>query len=189
MSFLSKNKQAEETKSQTATDFAAIEKETFVFEEFPTTIEALKARPEAALTDPFATAALTVAALCVYAEDRDTGIEMLNFLKGPTKLSVFDQQFLKDRFADKDYVPASYFDGTSPDNDYTPSEPYSITVYSSKYSVAGEGYITLFVKSSGADTQRQIVLRNKPSSGQWFVWNYGGILSDIRTPVKDNPWA
>jgi hypothetical protein len=45
------------------------------------------------------------------------------------------------------------------------------------------------VKSSGADTPRQIVLRNKPSSGQWFVWNYSGILSDIRTPVKDNPWA
>ena len=44
-------------------------KETFTFAALPESLAELKALPEAALENPFQTAALTVCALCVYAAD------------------------------------------------------------------------------------------------------------------------
>ncbi|MCQ2426967.1 MAG: hypothetical protein MJ137_01010 [Clostridia bacterium] len=193
MSFLNKlASKAAKTASgaaKTAAEFAAIGSETIVFEEFPMNFEALKARPESDLKDPYAVAALTVAALCVYPEDKDAAIEMLNFLKGPSPLSENDKRFLKDRFSDKDYVPASYFAGSKPENNYTPDEPFSITVKAHPYSVTEENYISLQLVSGGADSPRAITLRCKPSTGEWFAWNYEGLLMGIRVPVAENPWA
>ena len=91
----------------------------------------MKALPEAALDTPFKTAALTVCALCAYAADRDIGTQMLNFLRGPRPLNGQDISFLNDRFRDgKTYIPFSYFLGSSPENNYTPSSPFTVTVKS-----------------------------------------------------------
>ena len=51
-----------------------------------------------------------------------------------------------------------------------------------------EGYLTLQVESGGADSPRQIRLRTKPSTGQWFLWEQF-LLSDVRVPVSADPWA
>ena len=53
-------------------------KETFTFAELPERLAQLQALPEAALTSPFQTAALTVCALCAYGAEPEVGIEMLN---------------------------------------------------------------------------------------------------------------
>ena len=188
MSFLSRKKTAAEA-AVTAADYRTDDVKTFVFEEFPMTLADLKKRPEADLKDPFGTAALTLVALCVYVEDKEAGGEMLNFLRGPAKLSNFDRKFLADRFAEYDYVPASFFEGAAPENDYTPDEPYKLTVSAGAHSFDTEGYMTLFIKSGGADSPRMIKLRNKPSTGEWFVWDYVGLLSGVKTPVSQNPWA
>ena len=91
----------------------------FTFEKLPESLSELKALPEAKLDDPYKTAALTVVALCVYAADKNIGIEMLNFLKGPRPLSNMEIQFIDDRLRDgKTYVPFSYFKGAVPGNDY-----------------------------------------------------------------------
>ena len=115
---------------------------------------------------------------------------MLEFLHGPKGLSVFDKQFLADRFRDKDYVPRSYLAGATPQNGYTPAMPYTVTVFENPYSRANfaEGYLTLHIRSGGADSPRQIKLRNKPSTGQWFLWEQF-LLSDIRPPAAADPWA
>ena len=42
--------------------------------------------------------------------------------------------------------------------------------------------------SGGADSARQIKLRTKPSTGQWFLWEQF-LLADIRKPVSADPWA
>ena len=94
--------------------------------------------------------------------------------------------FIKDRFRDYKYVPFSYFEGAVPDNDYRPNEPYKITFYSDKYTFANEGYAKVNVRSGGADSPRQIVLRKK--GNQWFLWEQF-ILVGIRTPKSDDPWA
>lgn len=161
---------------------------TFTFPALPKSAAELKALPEAALTSPFAVAALTVAALCCYEENKDACIEMLNFLKGPQPLSAYDLQFLRDRLTGKGYKPFSFFEGSSPANGYKPSVPYTITVSDNPYSYGDANYATLWIKSSGADSARQVKLRKKASAGQWFLWDQM-LLSDIRNPAEEDPWA
>lgn len=162
--------------------------ETFTFTALPESVDQLKALPEANLDSPFKTAALTVCALCAYAADKQIGIEMLNFLKGPKPLSPFEISFIDDRLRDgKTYVPFSYFKGATPDNNYTPSEPFSVTVSSNPYSNANEGYMKLFIRSGGADSPREIVMRMK-GDGRWFLWDQF-LLPDIRKPKAEDPWA
>jgi len=148
----------------------------------------LQSMPEASLKEPQNTAALTIAALCIYPIDKNASLEMLSFLQGPRELTPYDKQFIQDRFRDKDYVPRSYFEGATPNNNYEPSVPYTITLFENPYSRSQEGYLTLHVNSGGADSPRQIKLRLKPSTGQWFLWEQF-LLSDIRKPVSADPWA
>ncbi|MBE6913088.1 MAG: hypothetical protein E7473_11255 [Ruminococcaceae bacterium] len=156
----------------------------------PTSLAELRAMPEGALKEPQDAAALTIAALCVYPINKDACFEMLEYLHGPRGLSPSDKQFIADRFRDKDYVPRSYFVGATPDNNYTPNEPYTVKFFENPYSRdnINEGYLTLHVESGGADSPRQIRLRTKPSTGEWFLWEQF-ILSDIRPPKSADPWA
>ena len=163
---------------------------TVTLSQLPVNLAQLQAMPEASLQKPEHTAALTVAALCVYPIDQEAALEMLNYLQGPRGITPYDKQFLQDRFRDKDYVPRSYFAGANPQNNYEPTEPYTVTVFENPYSRSqlDEGYLTLYVCSGGADSPRQIKLRHKPSTGQWFLWEQF-LLSDIRKPVSADPWA
>jgi len=163
---------------------------TVTFSQLPVNLAQMQALPEASLTEPQYAAALTIAALTIYPIDKEASMEMLNFLQGPRGLTPYDRQFLADRFRDKDYVPRSYFAGATPQNNYEPTEPYTITMYENPYSRSNisEGYLTLQVNSGGADSPRQIKLRNKPSTGQWFLWEQF-LLADIRQPVAADPWA
>ena len=136
---------------------------------------------------PFATAALSVCALCAYAADKSIGKEMLNFLKGPSPLSNHEISFLDDRFSNGHHVPFSYFKGAVPENDYTPGTPFTITVTSGPYSDVNEGYKRLYIASSGADNSREVVLR-KGGDGKWYLWEQFLMVS-IRKAKSDDPWA
>ncbi len=159
---------------------------TFSFSELPSTLEELTRLKEYALTTPHETAALTVLAMHGYTLNQQNGIAMINALKGPQELSAYDKQFLKDRLVGKEYLPSSYIQGSSPENGYTPNKPYTITVYENPYSYQEEGYARLLMKSSGADTERPIVLRKKGE--QWFLWE-NMLLPSIRVPKAQDPWA
>ena len=138
---------------------------------------------------PEETAALTVAALVRFTEDQETGIAMLNVLRGPRPLSPQEIQLLKDQLLkDRDYVARSHFNGATPDNNYTPLQPYSVTVADSVHSYDQENYATLYIRSGGADSPRPITLRKKPSTGEWFLWNHVGLLPGIRVPASQDPW-
>ena len=163
-------------------------KETFTFAKLPESLAELQATPEAKLDTPFKAAALTVCALCAYAADKNIGIEMLNWLKGPKPLTPYEISFIDDRLRDgKTYVPFSYFNGATPDNNYTPDEPFTVTVESNPYSDDNEGYMKLFIKSGGADSAREVILRLK-GDGQWLLWDQM-LLPDIRVPKNADPWA
>ena len=63
--------------------------------ELPKNLEEMQALPQADLKTPEGTAALAVAALAVFPTNREECYRMLNFLRGPRPLSVFEQQFIK----------------------------------------------------------------------------------------------
>ncbi len=158
-----------------------------VFAEVPSTYEGFIALPQAAMSTPFDTAAMTVVALCVWPLDAELSTRMLNYLRGPRPLSNMDISFIKDRFYDKDYVPRSYFNGSVPGNDYTPQAPYTITVSDNPNSYLNESYATLYIRSGGADNPRQVQLR-QAKDGKWYLWEQF-LLPDIRKPESENPWA
>lgn len=162
--------------------------ETFTFTALPTTLEELRALPEASLDSPYKTAAMALVALCRYEADEATAWEMLDFLKGPETLSNMEKQFIRERLAGKSYKCLSFFAGATPDNGYTPTTPYRLTVSANPYSFQTEHWATMFVTSGGADDPRPIKLRQKPSTGQWFLSEVQ-CLSDIRLPKEQDPWA
>lgn len=158
------------------------------FTKIPDSVEEFRALPQIACSNPFDAAALTVLALCCYPKNREMTFAMLDILRGPRPLSGMDKQFINDRFMDgKDYVPRSYFKGATPQNDYTPAFPLTITVSENPYSYQDQGYAKLFVQSGGADSPRAIQLRML-KDGKWCLWEQF-ILSDIRQPESANPWA
>ena len=144
-------------------------RETFTFTSLPESLAEMQALPEASLDTPFKTAALTVLALCAYAADRNIGTEMLNWLRGT-------------------YLPFTYFTGSTPDNNYTPSEPYTIIIESNHVSSEEQGYIKLFIPCGGADDPRPIKMRQRGSDGKWFLWEQY-LLTGVRTPKAADPWA
>ena len=161
--------------------------ETFTFTALPESLAELQALPEAALDTPFRTAALTVLALCAYAADRQIGTDMLNWLRGPRPLNGQEISFLNDRFRDgKTYLPFTYFAGSTPDNNYTPNQPYTIRVESNHVSGEEQGYMKLFIPCGGADSPRPIKLRQRGSDGKWFLWEQY-LLTGVRTPSPPIP--
>lgn len=162
--------------------------QTYMFQSIPRTLAELQALPEAAMTDLYAVAALSVLALTRFEENRAESIAMLNFLKGPDDCSPTEIQQISDRFMDgKFYKVRSFFEGATPDNNYTPSRPYRISVSSNPYSFENEGWATLYMHSGGADNPRPVRLRKKPSTGQWFVVEIQ-YLGDIRVPAAEDKW-
>jgi len=84
---------------------------TVTFQTLPKNLSEMQQLPQAALTQPQDAAALFLAAMCRFSEDRDAAYEMIDYLRGPRPLSAYEKQFLRDRMTDTDAVPRSYFSG------------------------------------------------------------------------------
>lgn len=160
----------------------------FTFQKIPTNVAEMQTLPECALDTPFKTAALTLAVLCNFANSPEETFAMLDFLKGPENVSGYEKQFITERLDGKFYKILSFFHGAYPENNYKPNMPYTTTVYDDEYSYNDENWATMYVQSSGADSQGIIKLRRKPSTGQWFVSDIQ-CLSDIRIPANQDAWA
>ena len=175
--------------SQTVSKAVSSKSKTYSFEALPQTVDELKALSEAALTDVYAVAALYILALKRFEADRDASIAMLNFLKGPDPMTPMAIQQISDRFMDgKFYKVNSFFEGATPANNYTPSQPYKVKVSSTPYSFDTENWAVLYLHSGGSDSPRPVKLRKKPSTGQWFLVEIQ-YLGDIRTPPTADKWA
>ena len=175
--------------SQTVSKAVSSKSKTYSFEALPQTVDELKALPEAALTDVYAVAALSLLALTRFEADRDASIAMLNFLKGPDPMTPMAIQQISDRFMDgKFYKVNSFFEGATPANNYTPSQPYKVKVSPTPYSFDTENWAVLYLHSGGSDSPRPVKLRKKPSTGQWFLVEIQ-YLGDIRTPPTADKWA
>lgn len=136
---------------------------------------------------PETAAALLFVALQSFIEDKERGVKMLNILYNPKQpISNQDISFLKDRFFDKPYLIKSYFNGATPANNYTPDEPYTVELERNNM-YEQPGFANIFVRSGGADSPRKIILRQK--GDVWYIWNYSSIVSGIRKPADEDPWA
>lgn len=134
--------------------------------------------------------ALFLCALSLFDRDRDAGAAAMNLLRGPRPMTPYDQQFLRDRLRGKSYLPLAYFEGATPENGYQPRVPYTLNVLADpRPQDIEQGYRRVFLKTTGADSPRPMKLRQKGSTGEWFLWEYSSVLSGIRIPAAEDPWA
>ena len=159
-----------------------------VFSHLPETEEAFVSMPEFHFKSPFQTASLFIVALCVYPKNKEICFNMIDALKGPQKLSTREKDFIRERMIGKmDYIGKAYFTGATPQNNYTPSIPYTVVVEENPYTYATEGYATVYIRTQGADSPRPVTLRKK--GDEWFLWEHAGLLTGIRIPASQDPWA
>jgi hypothetical protein len=153
----------------------------------PTALAELEALPR---TTPEAVCAGFLCALKLFQTDRDAGVAAMDLLRGPRPMTPYDVQFLRDRLRGKEYLPLAYFEGAAPENGYTPARPYTLNVLPDPRPQDVEpGYLRVYLKTAGADSPRPMKLRQKGSTGEWFLWEYSSILSGIRVPAALDPWA
>ena len=171
---------------------AATKTKTFTFNAIPTSVDELKALNGGDMKDPFASVAMTVLALNMYYNDKDLGIAAFDYVMGPGELANLQKSGIDDSIRQNGTkVAISYFEGATPDNNYTPKQPLTIKVYefATSKDVNNEGYLRLFVRSGGADSERLVTIRNKPSTGQWFAHEFSSLYLGIKTAKEDDPWA
>ena len=141
-----------------------------ILNNIPSDLESFRALPQLSLASPEDTCAAFLCALALFAKDKDAGTEAMNILRG------------------KEYLSMAYFEGATPQNNYTPQAPYVLNVLSDpRPQDVEDGYIRVFLKTAGADSPRPVKLRSK--GGQWFLWEYSSSLSGIRIPAAQDPWA
>ncbi len=142
------------------------------------------------LSTPEKTCALLLCAISLFDKDKEAGTAALNLLRGPRPMTPYDIQFMRDRLSGKPYLPLAYFEGATPQNGYKPNVPYVLDVKADPRKQDAEpGYCRVFVQTPGADSPRPVKLRQKGSTGEWFLWDYTSVLVGIRTPVSEDPWA
>lgn len=168
---------------------ASVKHKTVKFETLPQNVEEMKAMRNFDQKDEYAVAAFTVAALLRFVSDPEDGKAMLSVLKGPEDVSNLEVQQMYEKLVDCEYKVRSYFKGAEPANDYKPKDPWTVEMVEYPNSRDIENYLYLYVESGGADNPRQIQLRRKPSTGEWFIWVFQGLLMDIRIPVSEDKWA
>ncbi len=170
------------------TQIRLTEKSTGVtIESLPLDMNEFKSLPEAALSSPFDTAALTLLAFVSYQGRSEMALSMLQFLRGPAGLSDEMVSTIASEIEACAYAPRSYFVGALPTNDYTPSAPYTVEIYEGNDSYLEEGYANLYVKSSGAQDPRRIILR-QAKSGEWYLWDQD-VLDPVSEPDGGDVWV
>ncbi|MCP4443456.1 MAG: hypothetical protein GY810_31520 [Aureispira sp.] len=171
---------------------------TIKIDKMPSTIEDfLTLRNEISKT-PEGGAALFVAAMHMYTKDKTIGNNAFTIASDRSLLKETGEghkgfapagnmaSMIKNYFAPKPYLAASYFAGTSPKNGYQlPSAPYKVVLTRNTYSTQPNGDIKVFVKCSGADSPRPVTLR-KNNRGIWKVINYSSLFVGIRKPAVDD---
>ena len=161
---------------------------TVTLNRLPASAAEFSAMPQMNLSLPENTCAMFLCALELYIANKDEGVEAMNLLRGPRPMLPYDVQFLRDRLRDKKYLPKAYFNGATPQNGYVPSVPYVLNVLPDpRPQDIPDGYLRVFLRTAGADSPRPIKLRQK--GGNWYLWEYSSILSGIRIPAAEDPWA
>ena len=168
----------------------------FTFEDVPETPEAVA---EYDLDTPYETMALLIMAFRTWTPDNEkTCLEMLDCLTDtgsviagtdtPCPFSRYTPwvDALRDRMMQNEkyrYIGNAYLGGADKDNNYTPAEPFTVTLREGLY--GGDGAQVL-VSLAGADSDRYCLFV-QDGGGQWKVRgsSWMNLLADVQTPEMD----
>ena len=139
---------------------------------------------------PVAAAAAMILALLLYSENSEEGAKALSLAAHPDhlvatgeteRLNQHSLNLLKMQIKGKSYHMQSYFKNTSTANNYAlPPAPCLLEFSTNPHSTsAGEGYLKLFIQSSGADSPRPLSVKID-GTGKWKAVEWSSLLSGIK---------
>ena len=187
-----------------------VEEYTFTFSTIPTCYEDIV---QYKLDSPYKTMALLILAFkTCESGDYTACMEMLDYLTDtratlngePCPFSQYIpwRSILKDRMDQNGkykYIGNAYLKGATPENNYTPDEPITITLRQSVYKPYAEAVYTtdgktqvtprlyqVLISLAGADNDRYCLFY-EDENGDWKVWstNWQNLLVDVKTPDKE----
>lgn len=184
------------------TETVTLKQVTITFSRLPENAEDVALIDRTGENGKFITIALLICAYKAWTpEDPDTCAEMMRLLMDSPVASntytAYTKQFVKDRMLQNskwEYIADAYFDGSTPENGYTPDKPISITLREYPYlpqlstSYGEEIYVDRVVTDfEGADTERMISVYEDPKDRTWYIFSdtYGGLLADVKQPNTD----
>lgn len=163
----------------------------------PATVEEFAELRDQIATSAEGGAAMFLLALKIYVENPDLGrkclissIDLSALSKSASGYKGYDltqssMSLIKRQMEQYPYVPKSYIEGSSPENKYEVSAPYKYYFKSNPYSgKREEGKFKIFVKCSGADSDRPIQCY-KNDKGIWKAKEWSSVLTGIRKPQED----
>lgn len=188
---------ASDGKTAEGTEPVALKQVTITFSRLPENAEELSMIDRTGDNGKFITMALLICAYKAWTpEDPDTCAEMMRLLMdSPTAsntYTAYTKQFVKDRMMQNgkwECIADAYFDGSTPENGYTPGTPLSITLREYPYlpqlstAYGDEIYVEKIVTDfPGADTERTVSVYEDPQDGSWYIFSdtYGSLLADIK---------
>ncbi|MBR3447109.1 MAG: dockerin type I repeat-containing protein [Oscillospiraceae bacterium] len=186
---------------RTASKDVTLAKITYTFDKLPTTLDELKKFSLKSKIEGdydygmFAPMAATILALHTYGTDKEEAYKMLDYVYGPNQtFSNLDKQFVQTQFATaaNKVLQNCYFGGATPENGYTPDEPFTITLEEGPYFIKAsngkpERHMS-FVYFAGADSERYMDVF-KSSGGTWYGYdsNYKHLLASVKEPTGTAP--
>lgn len=142
-----------------------------VFDTIPENFDEFRNLEMMDLSKPEYTAALCIISLIIYTLNNDEFYKIIKYLKGPFHFTDEDLINFKQKFQGKYYVPRSYLQGATPDNNYTPTKPYTINLSISDYYKSDENdeYMAKVYIDSACGLKPGVLFLKKTSSNMWHI--------------------
>ena len=196
----------------------------YTFKKLPTNLEQIEsffAEEEKVVTDEngtewnyggFNAMAANICAACTFKGgsnpsdpmfSKDPVRDMFEYINGPAeKMNIAKTQMDNAITSMKQAIETcgenvykSYFNGATPQNYYTPDQPYVLEMYKGPYYIESKETITgtrpttymILVKSGGADSERYIDVYESTKTNRWFSYENQFMhvtANDFKTPVK-----
>ena len=162
---------------------------------FPVTLEEFKALQTQAAAEPQGAVVVLLAAMNIYKDDEALGKKCLELSMYRLYPSILDLMKRKLRDPESNgysqhFIHMAYLKGASPENNYTPSKPYTVEVAVNsgrpyqKLTSANAQVIYLRIATKGADSPRPIEVIKPHGTNYFVVNNASSIISQVKFPVR-----
>ena len=176
---------------------------TYTFSTIPTNVEELKQYNISGDDGRYKVLALYVMSLRTWKPENQTDCEeMIGYLCNK-QLSVYEKQRLAEQMKKSKqylYLGNAFLNGATPANDYTPSQPYSITL--TQDSVVDEDQIYIpanpsipspdqyraFIYCKASDSGKWIDVYKSSKDGNWYMYKWMDLITSIKAPASSNPF-
>ena len=176
---------------------------TYTFSTIPTNVEELKQYNISGDDGRYKVLALYIMSLRTWKPENQTDCEeMIGYLCNK-QLSVYEKQTLAGQMKKGNqylYLGNAFLNGATPANDYTPAQPYSITLTQDSVVDEDQVYIPAnpsipspdqyraFIYCKASDSGKWIDVYKSSKDGNWYMYKWMDLITSIKAPASSNPF-